>query len=109
MSDCIFCKIIRQEVPSPFVYEDEQVVVIPDIHPKAPVHLLILTRKHDPSLSEMHSDQEQVLGHALMVASHIAQKQGIPSYRIMINTGAEAGQTVFHFHIHLLGGKKFPE
>ena len=83
--------------------------MIPDIHPKAPVHLLVLTREHRASLDEMEPTDESLLGHALMVGRSVAQQKGLPAFRVVINTGAEAGQSVFHFHIHILGGEKLKE
>lgn len=102
MSDCIFCKIINGDFNTEFVYEDENAVVFKDINPKANIHLLVVPREHVPSLNEL--DDEQLLGKLMMVVKKVTKKLGINSYRTVINTGKEAGQEVFHLHIHILSG-----
>jgi histidine triad (HIT) family protein len=106
MADCIFCKIIKGEIPTEFVYQDEDIVAFRDIKPAAPVHILIIPRKHLPSLNEAAIGEKELLGKALLVAKEIAKKEGIAEtgYKIIINCGEQAGQVVFHLHIHLLGG-----
>ena len=106
MSDCIFCKIIQGDIPSATVYRDEQVTAIRDINPAAPTHLLILPIKHIDSVNELSTDDEQLIGHLFTAAKHLAAQEGIAEggYRLIMNTGADGGQTVFHIHLHLLGG-----
>lgn len=107
MSDCIFCKIINKEIPSEVVFEDEQVVAFKDINPLAPVHLLIIPKKHIESLDEALPEDEGLLGHILIVAQQLAKKSGIAEngYRVVTNIGEEGGQIVKHLHFHVLGGK----
>ena len=109
MDDCLFCRIIDRKIPAKIVYEDERAVAIEDIHPQAPTHLLVIPRQHLPSLVEARTEDEPLLGHLFLVASQLAQKRGLDlkGYRTVINTGAGAGQTVFHLHVHLLGGRPF--
>jgi len=107
MFGCIFCQVAAHEKPAKILYEDSQCLVFEDIHPKAPVHLLVVPRKHIRSLNEDLDDDEALLGHLLTVAGRMAKERGIDStgFRTVINTNAEAGQTVFHLHIHILGGR----
>jgi histidine triad (HIT) family protein len=109
MNDCLFCRIIDRKIPAKIVYEDERVVAIEDIHPQAPVHLLVIPRHHLPSLLEVKTEDEALLGHLFLVASQLARERGLDSkgYRTVINNGAGAGQTVFHLHVHVLGGRSF--
>lgn len=102
--NCIFCKIIRGDFNTEFVLENEHAVVFNDINPKAPVHLLVVPRVHVPSLNEL--DDKNLLGELMMTVKEAAKKAGLKSYRTQINTGKEAGQEVFHLHIHILGDKK---
>lgn len=104
---CIFCQVAAHEKPATIVYEDEQCVVLRDIRPQAPVHLLVIPRKHVTSLNDNLEDDKLLLGHLLTVVARMAKEQGIDGtgFRTVINTNAEAGQTVFHLHIHLLGGR----
>ncbi|WP_251358948.1 histidine triad nucleotide-binding protein [Kangiella sp. TOML190] len=104
MSDCIFCKIIDDEIPSSKVYENEQILVFKDIAPKAPVHLLMIPKKHIPSLAEVTADDSDLLGYMLSKVPEIAKTAGLKGFRTIINTGKEGGQIVFHIHIHILGG-----
>ncbi len=99
--NCIFCKIIRGDFNTEFVYENEHLVVFRDINPKAPVHLLVVPRVHVPSLNEL--DDKDLLGELMLGVKEAAKKVGLKSYRTQINTGKEAGQEVFHLHIHVLG------
>lgn len=101
MSDCIFCKIINGEFGTEFVLENEYAVVFKDINPKAPVHLLVVPRQHVESLNEL--DDEVLLGKLMMTVKEAAKKVGLKAYKTHINTGKEAGQVVFHLHIHVLG------
>ncbi len=104
---CLFCQIAAHEKPAKILYEDEACVVFQDIHPRAPVHLLVIPRRHIASLNEDLGKDEALLGHLLAVAGRMAREQGIDGtgYRTVINTNAEAGQTVFHLHVHVLGGR----
>ncbi|HEX3438092.1 MAG TPA: histidine triad nucleotide-binding protein [Pseudacidobacterium sp.] len=105
--DCLFCKIIAGSIPSKKVYEDAQVYAFADIDPKAPIHILIVPKKHIASLAETSADDTNLLGHLHEVAARIAHETKlIGGYRTVINTGLEGGQTVFHLHIHLLGGRQ---
>lgn len=108
MSDCIFCKIIKGDIPSTNVYKDEQVTAFRDINPVAPTHILIVPNKHIDSVDMMIVDDEPLIGHLFTVAKGLAIKEGIAEggYRLVVNTGAESGQTVFHIHLHLLGGRQ---
>jgi histidine triad (HIT) family protein len=103
MSDCIFCKIINGEFGTEFVYENEWAVVFKDINPKAETHLLVVPRTHVESLNEL--DDEVLLGKLMMTVKDVTKKEGIKSYRTVINTGKDAGQEVFHLHIHILSGR----
>ncbi len=102
MTDCIFCKIINGDFGTEFVYENEHAVVFKDINPKADIHLLVVPRIHVESLNEL--DDENLLGKLMMTVKETTKKLGIKSYRTVINTGKEAGQEVFHLHIHILSG-----
>lgn len=106
--DCIFCKIIAGEVPSQKVYQDDRVTAFHDINPVAPVHILIVPNVHLASVNEAEPEHEATLGHMFVVARRIAEEMGIreSGYRLIINTGPDAGQVVFHLHMHLLGGHK---
>ena len=103
MSDCIFCRIISGEFGTEFVYENEYAVVFKDINPKADIHLLVVPKKHVESLNEL--DDEVLLGKLMMTVKAVTKKLDIKSYKTLINTGKDAGQEVFHLHIHILAGK----
>ena len=106
MSDCLFCKIIAGKIPSKKVYEDEKVYAFEDIHPMAPTHILITPKKHIKGLKEAQAEDAEVLGHAELVAARIARERKIEDgYRTVYNVGPRAGQSVFHLHLHLLGGR----
>lgn len=104
-SDCLFCRIVRHEIPAKIVREDEHTLAFRDIDPRAPTHVLVIPKPHVASLNE--ATDAAMLGRLLLVASEIAKAEGIDSsgYRTVINTGAGAGQTVHHVHVHLLGGR----
>jgi histidine triad (HIT) family protein len=106
-TDCIFCKIIKGEIPTKFVYRDDDVVVFPDINPLTPVHLLVIPVKHIPSLPAMTDDDVLLAGKMVAVANKIAKEMGLSEkgYRLTINSGADAGQVVPHLHMHLFGGR----
>lgn len=105
MAKTLFEKIIDRELPGTIVYEDEQCFVIKDIRPAAPVHLLVITRKVIPKLSDSTVEDEAVLGHAMRVACKVAKEAGLEDYRVIVNNGAGAGQSVFHLHLHVVGGR----
>lgn len=109
MSGCIFCRVACGEMPARIIYEDDHCVAFHDINPKAPVHFLVIPRKHITSLNDLLEDDQLLLGHMMTVASRMAKEQHIDGtgYRAVINTNAEAGQTVFHLHIHIMGGRVF--
>jgi histidine triad (HIT) family protein len=104
---CIFCKIAAGEIPAAKIFEDERAVVFRDINPQAPTHALVIPRAHVASLNEASESDESLLGHLLLVAARVAREEGHADggYRTVINTNADAGQTVFHIHLHLLGGR----
>ena len=105
MSDCIFCRILAGEIPSERVYEDEDMVAFNDIHPKAPVHVLVIPRKHIHSLAEAGEDDAALLGRVTLALPRIAKSLGLTQgFRTIVNTGPGGGQEVFHLHYHILGG-----
>jgi len=103
--DTLFAKIIRREIPAEIVYEDEHVLAFRDINPQAPVHILVIPKRPIPQLAAATDGDQALLGHWLLTARHIAAAQGLEGYRIVINNGSEGGQTVFHLHLHILGGR----
>ena len=109
MSDCLFCRIIAGEIPAKKVYEDEQIIVIEDIAPVSPTHLLLIPRRHFVNLLDMEQADIPLIGHICRVAATIARERDIAEngFRIVINNNAGAGQSVFHIHFHLLGGRNF--
>lgn len=102
---CLFCKIIAGEIPTTKIYEDETSIAFRDINPQAPTHVLVIPRKHIESLSEMTAEDEMLVGHIARVCGEVAKQENLTGYRTIINTGAEAGQSVFHIHAHVLGGR----
>ena len=106
--DCIFCKIVAGEIPAAKIFEDERAVAFRDLNPQAPTHALVIPRAHIASLADAGDGDEALLGHLLRVAARVARDEGHAEggFRTVINTGAEAGQTVFHLHVHVLGGRK---
>jgi histidine triad (HIT) family protein len=108
MADCIFCGIIQGDVPSTILFRDEQVTAFRDLHPAAPTHILLVPNKHIESVNMLSNDDEQLIGRLFTIAKQIAAQEGIAKsgYRLVINTNAHAGQTVFHLHLHLLGGAR---
>ena len=109
MSDCIFCKIADNTLPSRKVYEDEQCVAFEDINPQARVHILVIPKRHLSSLAEVQESDKALVGHLMMICAKIAKEKEIENsgYRVIANTGEGAGQTVFHLHFHVLGGRAF--
>ena len=106
--DCIFCRIISGEIQSEILYQDEQAVAFRDVNPKAPVHLLVVPRKHIESVAELTEDEAPILGHLVAVANRLAREAGISEkgYRLVVNCGPDGGQVVPHLHLHLLGGRQ---
>ena len=110
MSDTIFGKIISGDIPSEFLYEDEYCVAINDLHPQAPVHVLVIPKKGIPRLVDATADDRDLLGHLMLAAGRVAVQLGVAdAFRLIVNNGAGAGQTVFHLHLHILAGKSFAE
>ena len=105
---CVFCKIVSGETPAKIIYQDDLVTAFRDIHPIAPTHVLIVPNKHIQSISHAEPEDEQILGHLFTTARKIAEMDGITEdgYRTIVNTGAHGGQTVFHLHMHVIGGKR---
>ena len=103
--DTIFGKILRGEIPCDEVYSDERCLAFRDVAPQAPMHVLVIPRKPIESLREADAGDEALLGHLLLVAAKVAQQEGLTDWRTVINSGAEAGQTVFHLHVHVIGGR----
>ena len=108
MEDCIFCKIIDKEIPSTVVYEDKEILAFRDINPMAPVHILVIPKKHISNLNEIEKEDEAVIGKIYTVIKEIAKKEGIAEkgYRVVVNCGKDGGQEVGHLHFHIIGGKK---
>lgn len=106
--NCIFCRIIHDQAAARVIYRDAHVTAFHDIHPVAPVHILIVPNKHISSVNEMQIDDEQLIGHLFSVAKTIASQVGIADsgYRCIVNTGPDSGQAVFHLHLHLIGGRR---
>lgn len=106
MENCIFCKIIAGDIPSTKVYEDELVYAFRDINPQAPTHILVIPKAHIGSVNEITAENSGVVSHIFQVIPQIAAAEGLTGgYRVVSNCGADAGQTVFHLHFHILGGK----
>ena len=110
MSDTIFGKIISGEIPSEFLYEDEHCIAINDVSPQAPVHVLVIPKRAIPRLVDAGPDDQALLGHLLLAAGKVAEQLGVAdAFRLIINNGVGAGQTVFHLHLHIIAGKVFAE
>lgn len=107
--DCIFCKIVKQEIPTKLIYEDKDVVAFDDLHPQAPIHKLIVSRQHIPTINDLTEATAIIGGKMLLAAQTLAKQLNIAEsgYRVIMNCNAGAGQTVFHIHMHLLGGRLF--
>lgn len=103
--DCIFCKVVRGEIPSRKVYEDEEILAFDDIRPAAPVHFMIIPKKHIPSLGDAQEEDRDVLGRIMLMAGRLASEQGsTDGFRTIVNTGRVGRQDVYHLHVHILGG-----
>ena len=111
MIDCIFCKIINKTLSSQILFEDESLAVIKDILPKAPLHLLVMPKKHIASIHTLEAEDEPLVGKMVFAAKEMANKYGVgeSGYKLVFNVGPDGGQVVFHLHLHLLGGKKLGE
>ncbi len=106
--DCIFCQIVAGKIPSEILYQDEEVIAFRDINPQAPIHLLIIPKRHIPSLTHLSEEELPLIGHMVNAANELAKKEGISKsgYRLVINCGKQGGQLVPHLHMHLLGGRR---
>jgi histidine triad (HIT) family protein len=107
MADCLFCKIIKREIPATIVYEDDHVLAFNDINPQAPAHVLVVPKRHIATLNDLTPDDDVLVGEMVRRAAAIAQDRGVShgGYRTVFNTNRDAGQTVFHIHLHLIGGR----
>ena len=108
METCLFCKIVKRELSAKIVYEDDDSVAFEDINPKAPIHILIVPRRHLATLLDASQSDDRLLGHLLLVANDVARQKGIAErgFRLVLNCNSEGGQVVFHLHLHLLGGQR---
>jgi len=108
MTDCIFCKIAAGEIPADLIYEDDLVVGFRDLNPQAPTHVLLIPRKHIASINDLQAEDEAIIGRLYSAAAKVAAQEGIAEggYRTVINCNDDGGQTVFHVHLHLLGGRR---
>jgi histidine triad (HIT) family protein len=107
--NCIFCRIIEKKIPSKIVYEDDLVTAFEDTNPQAPIHTLVVPKKHIPDIHSMTESDRELVGHLFFAAQKVAENRGLDAkgYRMVINNGPGAGQTVFHIHLHLLSGRRF--
>ena len=107
--DCIFCKIVKKEIPAKIVYSDKDVLAFEDINPQAPIHIIIISQKHIEKLAEINESDISLIGRMVFIATKIAKEKKISDsgYRLVLNCNRDAGQTIFHIHLHLLGGRKF--
>ena len=109
MGDCIFCKIIAGEIPADKLYEDDDVIAFRDIYPQAPVHFLVIPKKHIEKPSDITEADEKITGKLIRIGAQLAKQEGIgDGFRVIFNNGAKAGQVIFHVHLHILGGKDKP-
>ena len=102
---CLFCRIVAGEIPSKKVYEDEELYAFEDINPQAPVHVLVILKRHVATLNDFEAAQGALIGRLLLTAKRIAADHGLPGYRVAMNVGREGGQVIFHAHLHVLGGR----
>lgn len=110
LANCIFCKIITKEIPSTIIAQNEQIIVIKDINPKAPIHYLIIPKKHIADISGFDNSDIQLAGQMIMMAKELAQQlPGSQAFKLLVNNGADVGQSVFHAHIHFLAGRKMAD
>lgn len=108
MGPCVFCSIIAKKIPAKIVYEDDLALAFEDIHPKAPVHVLVIPKKHIPISLDLGTDDNPLIGHLFQVANTVAREKGIAEtgFRLVMNANEDAGQTVFHIHLHVMGGRQ---
>ena len=106
MSDCLFCRIVKKEIPSKAAYEDPEVYAFHDINPQAPTHILVIPKKHVAGVAELRKGEEAFVGRLITEANQIADSLGLKGYRLVFNQGPEAGQSVSHLHLHLLAGRR---
>ena len=111
MENCLFCKIIKGEIPSTKVYEDDEILAFKDINPAAPIHILVIPKKHITSLAHLEKEDEAIVGKIYTVINKIAEEQGVKEkgYRVIVNCGKDGGQEVMHLHFHLLAGTQLGE
>lgn len=109
MKDCIFCQIIKGEIPTDFVYQDKEIVAFRDINPLAPVHILIVPKKHIKGIQTVEKKDQKILGQMLLVARKIGEQEKLKGYKLFFNCDKLGGQVIFHLHLHLIGGWKSPE
>jgi histidine triad (HIT) family protein len=107
MESCLFCRIVNKEIPAAVVYEDDELIAFNDISPRAPVHILIIPKVHIKSTDEINVDNKEIAGKLVAAASSLARQKALEGYRLVFNCNESAGQTVFHLHLHLLGGRDF--
>lgn len=109
--DCIFCQIVAGKVPSEILYQDEEVIAFRDINPQAPIHLVIIPKRHIPSLTHLSEEDSPLMGHMVNIANQLARREGIAEsgYRLAINCGKQGGQLVPHLHMHLVGGRRLSD
>ncbi len=109
MAECIFCDIVEGTIPTKKIHEDDSVIAFEDINPQAPVHLLVIPKQHVTSLADIQETDATLMGRIMVVATKMARERGLEEngFRVVVNTGREAGQTVFHLHFHVLGGRPF--
>jgi len=107
MSDCVFCKIIEKKIPSRIIYEDDHALAFEDINPQAPIHTLVIPKKHIPTLLDIKDEDNNLIGHMFKVANKVAKDKGIAErgFRVVTNCNPESGQSVYHIHFHILGGR----
>ena len=108
MNDCLFCQIVKREIPASIVYEDDRVLAFNDINPQAPTHILVIPKQHVATLNDLSPDHDAMVGELVRRAAAIAKDRGLSAggFRTVFNTNREAGQTVFHVHLHLIGGRR---
>ncbi len=105
MSECLFCRVVAGEIPADIGYHDDEFIAFRDIDPQAPVHILVIPREHHPTAAALAAADSDLAGRLVATATSIAEDAGVGGYRLVVNTGAEGGQTVPHVHVHILGGR----
>lgn len=108
MENCLFCNIVSKDIPASIVHEDDHVIAFRDVNPQAPVHVLIVPRRHISTVNHLTDEDQSLIGHMILIAGHIARKLEVDDsgYRLVMNCNQEGGQTVFHIHLHILGGRQ---